>query len=159
MTSTSPPTIDPSALFAAVSALGIGGTAPSVDAVFSGGEHHTYKLTFKNHESLAVRVPLYTGIVGSISSTPEDVIDTVRHEMRTLEMLEEKGFKWAPRCLGGSLTFENEIGSPFLVLTWVEGETLRWDDELPPSPQREKVLGEIAGIQASLIECTLKTGT
>jgi hypothetical protein len=159
MTSTSPLTLDPSAIFAALSTLGLGGASPSLDAVFSGGEHHTYKLTFRDHESLAVRVPIYTGIVGSISSTPEDVIDTVRHEERILRTLEDAGFPWSPRCKGSSLTFENEIGSPFLVLTWADGSQLYWVDSLPPHPLREKVLGEIASIQASLIECTLKTGT
>jgi hypothetical protein len=157
MSSLPPLFLDPQALFAAVSALGLGEPYPSLDYVFSGGQHYVYKVSFLDHESLAVRVPIYTGIAGSISSTPKDVIDTVRHEERTLRTLEDAGFPWSPRCKGSSLTFDNEIGSPFLVLTWAEGSQLHWDDSLPPHPLREKVLGEIAGIQASLIECTLKT--
>ncbi|CAK7275655.1 hypothetical protein SEPCBS57363_006819, partial [Sporothrix epigloea] len=121
-------------IFAAVSELGIGGPVPSLDAEFNGGQCRVYKLSFQDHESVAVRVPL------RMTTTERDgIIYALRSELQTLQILETTGFPWAPRCRASSLTFDNPLKLPFLVLTWAEGSQLRWDNDFPPRPLRDNV--------------------
>lgn len=146
--------MDPENIFAAVSQLGIGGAAPSLDEEFRGGQCRVYKLSFQARESLAVRVPLYIS-----AGSPDEIIGALSTEWTTLQTLEAKGFRWAPRCHGRSLTFDNPVKHPFLVLAWVEGSKLGWDEDFPPRPLRDTLLGQMAAIQMSLIECTLENGS
>ncbi|OAA67564.1 hypothetical protein ISF_03740 [Cordyceps fumosorosea ARSEF 2679] len=50
---------------------------------------------------------------------------------------------------GRSLSFDNPVKFPFLVLIWAEGSKPRWDDDSPPRPLRDKLLGQMAAIQVS----------
>lgn len=141
-------------ILAAVSQLKIGGNAPFFDGEFSGGECRVFKLSFKDQASVAIRVPHPTE-----NSSYDDTIAIVQAEVRILQTLEAKGFFWAPRCRGASLTFDNPVKRPFIVLTWVEGFPLIWDKDFPPRPLRDTVLRQIASIQLSLITCTLENRT
>ncbi|KAL7919521.1 hypothetical protein ACQKWADRAFT_329559 [Trichoderma austrokoningii] len=144
MASNETPCLHPQDILAAVSELGIGGTAPSLDEEFDGGQCRVYKLSFEDQESLAVRLPLHMR-----ASRPDDVLSALRSELQTLQTLETKGFPWAPRCRGSSLTFDNPA----------EGSTPPWTDDFPPRPLRDKLLGQMAAIQVSLVECTRETGS
>ncbi|KIH86482.1 hypothetical protein SPBR_08527 [Sporothrix brasiliensis 5110] len=130
--------------------LGLGREPPSIETEHRGGQCHVFQLTFKDKErdSLAVRVPLYM---------PGDdaKIHALEAEVKTLQILEAKQFPWAPRCRGYSLTFANPIQHPFVVLTWIAGSPLQWDDHVPPPPLRERLLAQLASFQLSLVECTL----
>jgi hypothetical protein len=141
-------------IFAALSHLGIGGEALRLDGEFRGGQCHIFKVDFQNTTSLAVRVPLYMDSTGS----PDVKIEALRTEMRNLEALEVKGFPWSPRCRGQSLTFNNAVKHPFLVLSWLDGAALSWSEDFPPQLVRDKVLRQMAAIQLALIECTLEDG-
>lgn len=77
-------------------------------------------------------------------------------ERHNFQILEEKGFTWVPHCYGASLTFDNPIKYPFMVLEWIEGSPLRWDDDTPSQPIRGALLAQIAEIQLSLISSTLE---
>ncbi|KAF2400119.1 hypothetical protein EJ06DRAFT_530869 [Trichodelitschia bisporula] len=147
------PDSSPESIIAAVSELGIGGTTPSLDVVFSGGQCQIYKLSFADHESLAVRIP------HRVDDNPDSIIYGLYAEWQVVQKLEDKGFRWAPRCRGRSRTFDNPVGYPFLVLTWVEGSTLRWGENVPPQPQRDELLWQLAAIQLSLIHCTQEEGS
>ena len=151
MTSSETPYLNPEDIFAAVSELGIRGTTPSLDEEFSGGQCHVYKLSFQDQESLAVRMPLHMSF-----NRPDDIIRALSAEQRTLQTLEMKGFRCAPRCRGSSLTFDNPIKFPFILLTWADGSILRWCDDSPSRDLRDNLLGQIATIQLSLIKCTLE---
>ncbi|KND86390.1 hypothetical protein TOPH_08994 [Tolypocladium ophioglossoides CBS 100239] len=138
-------------ILAAVSQLKIGGNSPFFDGEFNGGECRVFKLSFEDQASVAVRVRHPTD-----DSSHDDTIAIVQTEFRILQTLEAKGFHWAPRCRGASLTFDNPVKHPFIVLTWVEGFPLFWDEDLPPRPLRDALLSQIASIQLSLITCTLE---
>ncbi|PTB81785.1 hypothetical protein M440DRAFT_1444475 [Trichoderma longibrachiatum ATCC 18648] len=137
---------------AAVSELGVGGNSPFLDGEFSGGECRIFKLSFADHASVAVRVRH-----ASHGTNHENHIAMVEDEVETLRQLQGNGFVWAPKCLGACLTFDNPIKSPFSVLTWIDGSPLRWDEDLPPRPLRDEVLGKLASIQLSLMTCTVIT--
>lgn len=139
---------------AAVSELGVGGNSPFLDGEFSGGECRIFKLSFADHASVAVRVRH-----ASHGTNHENHIAMVEDEVETLRQLQGNGFVWAPKCLGACLTFDNPIKSPFSVLTWIDGSPLRWDEDLPPRPLRDEVLGKLASIQLSLMTCTVITRT
>lgn len=147
------PCLDPENIVAAVAQLGIGGTGPSLDAMFDGGQCRVYKLSFQDRESVAVRAPRHMS-----GGSPDGIISALRTEHETLQTLEAKGFRWAPECHGSSMTFDNPVRQPFLVLAWAEGSNLVWNKGCPPRPLRDTLLGQMAEIQASLIECTLETG-
>jgi hypothetical protein len=145
---------EPQNIFAAVSQIGIVGNCPFLNGEFRGGECRVFKLSFKDEASVAIRV-----LHPNDDSSHNNTIATVQIEVRILKELEAKGFPWAPRCLGASLTFDNPVKHPFVVLTWAEGLPLSWDENYPPRPLRDILLGQIASIQLSLIECTLQNGT
>ncbi|KAJ0163946.1 hypothetical protein CTA2_2076 [Colletotrichum tanaceti] len=144
-------------VLAAVTQLGLGGLALSLDEQFRGGQCHIYKLSFLDEadsearKSLAVRVPLYM-------PDGDGMISALRTEWQTLLKLQEKGFVWSPEPLGCSLTFDNPVKHPFLVLRWIEGSHACWNDTFPARPLRDKFLMQLAGIQTCLIECTLRVG-
>ncbi|KAL7786153.1 kinase-like domain-containing protein [Trichoderma afarasin] len=140
--------LEPTNILAAVAELGVGGNGAFIDGEFNGGECRIFKISFKDHASIAVRVPHQV-------DDQDDIVATVQIEVHILQKLEEKGFHWSPRCCGFSLTFDNPIKYPFIILTWVEGSPLSWDDNFPPRPLRGALLDQIASIQLSLIKCTL----
>lgn len=153
MASQAIPDFEPKNIFAAVSQLGITGDCPTLDGEFDGGECRIFKLSFKGEANVAVRVRHPN------SGSSDFAIDLVQKEVRIHDELKAKGFPWAPTCLGASLTFDNPVNYPFVVLTWAEGLSLSWDDDYPPRPLRDSLLGQIASIQLSLIHCTLQNGT
>lgn len=116
---------------------------------FDGGQCRIYKVDFSEGESWAVRIPLH------VQNVPDEaMIGLLRTEIKILQELEAKGFRWAPRLQGSSLTFENSVGYPFIALSWVPGETLSWSLEHPARPIRDNILCQTASIIMSLIECT-----
>ncbi len=122
-------------LFAAIVQLGTNGAEPFLDGEFRGGQCHVFKVSFKNEPSVAVRVPLYMD-----AGSPDAKIEALQAELRNLETLKAKGFRWAPRCRGRNLAFDNPVKHPFIVLTWIEGSRLSWGKNFPPQPMRDKVL-------------------
>ncbi|KAF2462932.1 uncharacterized protein BDR25DRAFT_247028 [Lindgomyces ingoldianus] len=142
-------------IFAALSHLGICGEAPCLDGEFRGGQCHVFKVNVRDAASLAVRVPLYMDNAGGRDAK----IEALQTELRNLQALEAKGFPWSPRCRGQSLTFDNAVEHPFLVLSWFDGAQLSWSEDSPPRPVRDRVLGQMASIQLALIECTLENGS
>ena len=99
-----------------------------------------------------MRVPVYM-------DHDDAKINALCTELHTLQTLQEKGFPWAPRCRGSSLSFNNAVRHPFMLLTWVNGVTLPWDETVPARAVRDKVLTQMAAIQLALIEYTYKDGT
>ncbi|KAJ5712922.1 uncharacterized protein N7483_010103 [Penicillium malachiteum] len=82
----------------------------------------------------------------------------VDNEVQNLKELEEKGFEWAPRLRGHDSTFDNPIGCPFIAVTWLPDKALKWTEESPQQPLRNKILEQLAEIHITLIECTKHTG-
>ncbi|KAI3335902.1 hypothetical protein F4824DRAFT_136350 [Ustulina deusta] len=98
---------EPRNIFAAIFQLGLGGESPVLEDEFRGGQCRIFKLNFRNKESLAVRVPLYMNVCSQFEKIP-----VVKMEVEILQMLEAKGFRWAPKCRGYSLISSKTMSSP-----------------------------------------------
>lgn len=136
----------------AISQLRTDKQIPLLNKHFDGGQCRVFKVDFVDGESWAIRVPLFVR-----HASRETIIHLIDSEARVLEELETKGFRWAAKLRGCSLTFDNAVGYPFLALTWISGSQLSWSDDFPTRPLRDKVLSQVAMIHASLIECTKET--
>ncbi|KAF4881025.1 hypothetical protein CGCFRS4_v015968 [Colletotrichum fructicola] len=151
------PRLDEESILTAVRQLNLRGTFLSVDGQFRGGQCSVYKLSFlpqgdtQDRKSIAVRVPLHM-------TDRDGIVSALRTEWQTLSKLKQQDFRWSPEPLGFSLTFDNPIKHPFLVLSWGEGSQARWDDYHPPRLLRDKFLEELATIQTRLIECSMEDG-
>lgn len=134
----------------AISAFQPDGEVPVLNELhLEGGQCCIFKADFSDGESWSVRIPIH------VQSDSQDVIiNVLQAERDVLQEINRKGFRWAPKYLGSSFTFQNLVGFPFLALSWIEGSPLSWSPVDPPRPLRDKVLGQIAEIQMSLIECT-----
>lgn len=134
---------------AAVSHLQPGHQVPTVNGHFDAGQCRVFKVDFADGESWAVRVPLFLR-----HASREFIIYLVEHEADVLEELGKKEFRWVAKLRGHSATFDNAVGHPFIAYSWIPGRQLSWSDGFPPRPIRDKVLGQVAVIHASLVECT-----
>lgn len=138
----------------AISAFRPGDEIPVLDIrSWNGGQCRIYKTYFSDGESWSVRIPIH--VQGSSKDT---IISILQGEQDVLEKIGSTGFPWAPKHHGSSFTFENEVGFPFMALSWIEGSPLRWTASYPPRPIRNKILRQVAEIQISLIECTREDG-
>lgn len=139
----------PENLPSAVSKLRPDGQIPSVsETYFDGAQCRVYKVNFDDGESWAVRIPIH------VKGPGDFVILLSQTEQQILQELNGKGFRWAPKLHGWSHTFDNEIGYPFEALSWIPGELLDWTATSPPRQIRNKVIGQVAEIQTSLINLT-----
>lgn len=140
--------INEDGILLAATQLRTDGQVPVLSRSFKKLRFRVFKVDFEDGESWAIRVP-------TVSQSSPDVINyLIEAEARALTELEEKGFKWAPKMKGKDLTFENPIGHPFIATTWMPGTQLEWTEDSPSRPIRDKILGQLATIQASLIECS-----
>ncbi|KAK7178290.1 hypothetical protein PSPO01_15661 [Paraphaeosphaeria sporulosa] len=76
------------------------------------------------------------------------------NEVRVLQELEAKGFIWAPKHCVSDIRCTNPACYPFVALIWIPGTPLPWTATCPLRIYRDTILGQMARIQASLIECT-----
>lgn len=117
----------------------------------SGGRCQVYKLEFSDKTTWAVRVPIH-----SKNQVPKDLITAqLQGEVKFLKLLNVKGFKWAPKYIGHDLSFDNEVCFPFIIVSWVPGDPLEWNDNAPLNRgDRDKVLQQVIEIILQLIQCT-----
>ncbi|KAK3996890.1 hypothetical protein QBC44DRAFT_316810 [Cladorrhinum sp. PSN332] len=102
----------------------------------SGKQCVIYALEFPNGDSWAIRIPSHMGHL----SAPA-IANYVETEARILKTLEATGFSFSPRLLSYSSAFDNPIGFPYLVLTWIEGRPLGWTSTVPAQRDiRDKIL-------------------
>lgn len=90
------------------------GQIPTMHQYFDGGQCRVFRVTFMDGESRAIRVPLFVR-----HDSQDIVIQLLESEARILQEFELKGFSWAARLRGCSLTFDNAIKYPFIALTWI----------------------------------------
>lgn len=136
----------------AVSAFRADGARPVISLFRDGGQSRVFKADFASgEESWAVRVPIHVR-----SASQDAIVQFLTGEYEILQEVAVEALPWAPKCHGSSLTFENLVGFPFLVLSWIEGSPLRWTATHPPRPIRDKVLAQLASFHVFLIECTLE---
>ncbi|KAK2805082.1 hypothetical protein FQN50_006327 [Emmonsiellopsis sp. PD_5] len=115
----------------AISQLRADHQVPHLNTHYDGGQCRVFRVDFPDGESWAVLVPLF---VRNVSR--EAIVDLVQCEANVLRELEIKGFHWAAKVRGCSLTFDNDVGYPFVALTWIPGIPLSWSDDVPTRPVR-----------------------
>ncbi|RJE19161.1 Phosphotransferase enzyme family [Aspergillus sclerotialis] len=126
---------------------------PNLSGHFDGGQCRVFTVDFEDEESWAVRVPLFVR-----NASRDAVISLVQCEANVLRELENKGFRWAAKLRGCSLTFDNAVGYPFIALTWIPGSPLSWSEDFLTRPFRDKILSQVAMIHVSLIQCIKENG-
>lgn len=150
------PNFRPENIAVAVSAFWHDAEVPRVmEQYMAGGQCRIYKVEFAD-ESWSLRIPhVHCDLNGYITADDEDfILKSLEDERDIIQEVAKSGFLWSPKLLGFSLTFQNDIGRPFLLLSWIEGSPLRWTDTDPPRHVRDEILTQIAEIHMSLIECT-----
>ena len=116
----------------------------------SGGHCQVYKLGLSDQTTWAVRIPIHAR-----NAPREVIISQLQCEIEVLELLNAKGFKWAPKLIGHDLSYDNEVGFPLIILSWLPGNPLRWNDDIPLHRcDRDKILQQITQIILQLIQCT-----
>ncbi|KAH8889910.1 hypothetical protein GQ53DRAFT_184200, partial [Thozetella sp. PMI_491] len=116
----------------------------------SGKQCMIYSLGFPNGDSWAVRIPSLMRHLPAAA-----IANYVEAEARILKDLEAAGFTFSPKLLGYSTAFDNPIGFPYLVLTWIEGRPLEWTSAVPARRDvRDKILRQMADV---LLELALRT--
>jgi hypothetical protein len=81
-----------------------------------GGECRIFKADFSDGESWSVRIPIHVQ-----SDSQDAIISVLRGEQDVLQEIGGMDFPCAPKHHGSSFTFENLVGYPFIVLSWIEG--------------------------------------
>ncbi|KAH9883978.1 hypothetical protein F4778DRAFT_764242 [Xylariomycetidae sp. FL2044] len=119
---------------------------------FDVGNGRIYAVRFPDDEVWAVRIPWYA--VNNLK--PGACGDLVQDEMDILKQLEQSGFRWSPRLIGGDTTCDNAIGYPYIVLTWIYGRPLEWASSKSSlnETRRESILRQLIDIQLELVHCT-----
>jgi hypothetical protein len=124
----------------------------TADHPLSGKQCLIYAVQFPDGATWAVRVPVHA------SHLPRECItDFVEMEVSILKRLETSGFSWSPRLLGYHSGFDNPIGFPYFVLSWIEGTPLEWSDTIPSHREsRNKILRQMVDIILELADCTME---
>jgi hypothetical protein len=119
---------------------------------FEGAWSQVYALKFPDDRevSWAFHVPAETGA----SLSQESVAAVVKSEATMLAKLDESGFRWSPKLIHYDAGHDNLIKRPYLVLSWILGQSLQWTDAAPKPQDREKILHQIMDIQLELAERT-----
>jgi hypothetical protein len=153
-------TLHPENIPSTVAQLRSDGKLPTLCSEHSdSGGCRIYKANFDDddadNDTWAIRLPIHVR-----AASADDIISVLQTEIFILQDLERKGFRWSPRLEASSLTFENGVGFPFLALKWIPGECLRWSADVPATRAlRDKILGQVAHILVSLVECTSENST
>lgn len=113
------------------------------------GQTQIFAVRFEDSDTWAVRIPIHQD--GTLS--PSFIADLVQDEIDTLLKLNEAGFRWAPKLIGSDSSFDNPLGRPYMVVSWLPGVALEWSSALT-AEKRQKVLCQLADIQLNLAQCT-----
>lgn len=125
----------------------------TADKPFSGSQPHVYVVKVTDGSTWGVRVP----IPQANHMSRESITFCVEEEVKILNGIEQSGFSKSPRLLGYDSGYDNAIGFPYIVLTWIEGSPAEWPDSIPASRiTRNKFLRQLAKIMLELAECTQK---
>lgn len=97
-----------------------------------------------------MRIPIH------VRNAPREVVTSqLRREIEVLKLLNAGGFKWAPKLIGHDLSYDNEVGFPPIILSWIPGDPLKWNNNVPLHRcDRDKILQQVVQIILDLIQCT-----
>lgn len=147
-------TFCPDDLIAAVAPFMVGCHCPRIAGIFESEISRVYQVSYTDHPSVCLRVAC-----GRLDEEDDAVIARTALDAGIYEKLESSGFGWSSRLVGSSLTFDNPINYPFIVVEFAGGNNLQWTDVEPSQPARNDVLEQLAEIHLQLLQCTLETST
>lgn len=105
------------------------------------GQCQIYAVQFLDDDGdpWAVRIPVHQTLPTS------SIARIVHDEMALMKKLNNAGFLWSPKLIGGDTGFDNPVGHPYLVMTWVHGDALEWTPTVSIE-RRSKVLRQLVQI-------------
>lgn len=122
------------------------------------GFYSIYAFQYSDGSRCAVKIPIYMA-----HKTPQEqsaITATVDAEIATLEYLSKKKFAWSPQPITYSSNFQNPLEFPYMILTWMDGYPLEWNERVPRTLKiRESVLKQVAYIMLDLARVTEERGT
>lgn len=110
---------------------------------FSGVANIVYALETSHKKRVSIRIPKDTASTAAHLFLEQEAECRQRIDTEKLQIFQP--------MYSFSITPENPIGAPFMVLGWAEGVTLSWSDTHPVGPQREGVLRSVANASLDLI--------
>ncbi|ATY61855.1 kinase-like domain [Cordyceps militaris] len=142
------------AVLDAVLAFVGGASHPTYEGAYGNDEWQVLRVSFSDRPSVCLRVehPRHHHDESAAS-----ILARADAERRVYERLGAVDFHWSTRLVGASLSFDNPVGYPFLVLDFAGEHRLRWTDDSPPEEQRPPLLARLARIQLQLLQRTLET--
>lgn len=108
---------------------------------FSGGCNTVYPITFEDGTSWALRVP-HDMIMTPVEPTVT-TMDYVKNTVPTIPIATVHA--WSDSEDGDG------VGTPYILLDWIEGSTLTWNATFPPPEAREKVLAQLAQYSVDML--------
>ncbi|KAF8962997.1 kinase-like domain-containing protein [Flammula alnicola] len=112
---------------------------------FSGGCNIVYCIAFEDGTRWALRIP-YDEMLSAVEST----VTTMRYVHSTVPDIPiATVHAWSDSEDGDG------VGTPYMLLDWIEGRTLEWNASFPPPVARGKVLAQLAQYSAHLLAHTL----
>jgi hypothetical protein len=122
------------------------------------GFYSIYALQYPDGSRCAVKIPIY--MAHKTQEEQSIIAAAVDAEIATLEYLSSKKFAWSPKAITYSSNFQNPLGFPYMILTWMNGDSLEWNERMPRTLKlRESVLKQVAYIMLDLAMVTEERGT
>lgn len=125
----------------------------SIASIHEGKHHRIYKVTLSTAKELILRIPYKIDSDAAIASK-------IKSEVATLDFLDLKLNLKVPKVIAYGVNSENEVGSPFILQEFIEGDLLmkKWhplDSDSKETDEKLKlVIGPIAKFQDGILEVT-----
>jgi aminoglycoside phosphotransferase (APT) family kinase protein len=111
---------------------------------FSGGCNIVNRIVFEDGIIWALRFPY-----DEMRSAIEPTVTTMRYVLNTVPSIPVAAVHaWSDSEDGDG------VGTPYMLLDWIDGRTLEWNASFPPSAARVKVLAQLAQYTADLLART-----
>ncbi|TFK32240.1 hypothetical protein BDQ12DRAFT_716531 [Crucibulum laeve] len=116
---------------------------------FLGGCNIVYCIAFVDGTRWAIRLPY-----DEMRSAVEATVTTMQYGHSTVPDIPiATVHAWSDSEDGGG------VGTPYMLLDWIEGRTLEWNASFPPPADRGKVLAQLAQYSAELLAHTMVQST
>ena len=117
------------------------------------GFYAVYVFQYPDGSKCAVQLPIF--MPSFTEEEREAITTTIEKEISTLAYLKDKGFSWSPRPITYSIQFDNPVKFPYMILSWIDGKPMEWNDQSPGSLDvRENVSKQLARIMVDLALAT-----
>lgn len=117
----------------------------------SGKQCWIFLLSFQDNQSWAVRVPVKSSHLPSIS-----IKNIINCEIEILSQLTKSDFLYSPKLIAYDTSFDNALKFPYVVLKWIEGKPLQWSENIPASNVlRSKIIRDMVSFNIDLARSTV----